>query len=97
MPTEISFARFSLSNSALYFFSYLELSELRSCALVCKHWYRCLHGDENSEVWRSLCARSLAEEALRTDITINCIVHTRVRAQKEITKPDGMIPQGPEC
>ncbi|PNJ01931.1 FBXO45 isoform 2 [Pongo abelii] len=30
-------------------FSYLELSELRSCALVCKHWYRCLHGDENSE------------------------------------------------
>lgn len=35
-------------------FSYLELSELRSCALVCKHWYRCLHGDENSEVWRSL-------------------------------------------
>ena len=52
-------------------FSYLELSELRSCALVCKHWYRCLHGDENSEVWRSLCARSLAEEALRTDILCN--------------------------
>ncbi|XP_056653159.1 F-box/SPRY domain-containing protein 1 isoform X2 [Monodelphis domestica] len=52
-------------------FSYLELAELRSCALVCKHWYRCLHGDENSEVWRSLCARSLAEEALRTDILCN--------------------------
>lgn len=52
-------------------FSYLELSELRNCALVCKHWYRCLHGDENSEVWRSLCARSLAEEALRTDILCN--------------------------
>lgn len=49
----------------------LELSELRNCALVCKHWYRCLHGDENSEVWRSLCARSLAEEALRTDILCN--------------------------
>lgn len=56
-------------------FSYLELSELRSCALVCKHWYRCLHGDENSEVWRSLCARSLAEEALRTDILCNLPIY----------------------
>lgn len=52
-------------------FSYLELRELRSCALVCKVWYRVLHGDENSEVWRSLAARSLAEEALRTDILCN--------------------------
>lgn len=52
-------------------FSYLELRELRSCALVCKLWYRVLHGDENSEVWRSLAARCLAEEALRTDILCN--------------------------
>ncbi|KAJ7332104.1 hypothetical protein JRQ81_014284 [Phrynocephalus forsythii] len=52
-----------------FVFSYLELREL--CALVCKMWYRVLHGDENSEVWRSLAARSLAEEALRTDILCN--------------------------
>ncbi|KAK4819701.1 hypothetical protein QYF61_010795 [Mycteria americana] len=52
-------------------FSYLELRELRSCALVCKLWHRVLHGDENSEVWRSLAARCLAEEALRTDILCN--------------------------
>ncbi|XP_028586772.2 F-box/SPRY domain-containing protein 1 [Podarcis muralis] len=54
-----------------FVFSYLELRELRSCALVCKLWCRVLHGDENSEVWRSLAARSLAEEALRTDILCN--------------------------
>lgn len=54
-----------------FVFSYLDLRELRSCALVCKMWYRVLHGDENSEVWRSLAARSLAEEALRTDILCN--------------------------
>ncbi|MBZ3879167.1 F-box/SPRY domain-containing protein 1 [Sciurus carolinensis] len=52
-------------------FSYLELLELQSCTLVCKHWYHCLQGDENSAVWRSLCARSLAEEALRTHILCN--------------------------
>ncbi|XP_042312863.1 F-box/SPRY domain-containing protein 1 isoform X2 [Sceloporus undulatus] len=54
-----------------FVFSYLELRELRSCALVCKLWHRVLHGDENSEVWRSLAARCLAEEALRTDVLCN--------------------------
>lgn len=69
-------------------FSYLELSELRSCALVCKHWYRCLHGDENSEVWRSLCARSLAEEALRTDILCNLPSYkAKVRESRAMSKP----------
>lgn len=69
-------------------FSYLELSELRSCALVCKHWYRCLHGDENSEVWRSLCARSLAEEALRTDILCNLPSYkAKVREARSTSKP----------
>ncbi|PIO27144.1 hypothetical protein AB205_0108350, partial [Aquarana catesbeiana] len=52
-------------------FSYLELADLRSCGLVCKHWYRTLHGDENSEVWRSLCLRTISEEALRTDVLCN--------------------------
>ncbi|XP_040204704.1 F-box/SPRY domain-containing protein 1 isoform X1 [Rana temporaria] len=52
-------------------FSYLELADLRSCGLVCKHWYRTLHGDENSEVWRSLCLRTVSEEALRTDVLCN--------------------------
>eukprot|EP00073_Rattus_norvegicus_P051328 XP_017453712.1 PREDICTED: LOW QUALITY PROTEIN: F-box/SPRY domain-containing protein 1 isoform X1 [Rattus norvegicus] len=42
-----------------------------SCALVCRQGTAALHGDETSEVWRSLCARSLAEEALRTDILCN--------------------------
>lgn len=69
-------------------FSFLELSELRSCALVCKHWYRCLHGDENSEVWRSLCARSLAEEALRTDILCNLPSYkAKVRESRAMSKP----------
>lgn len=40
------------------------------CALVCWHWNNIL-ADENSEVWRSLCSRSLSEEALRSDILCN--------------------------
>lgn len=27
--------------------------------------------DENSEVWRSLCSRSMSDEALRSDILCN--------------------------
>lgn len=51
-------------------FSYLELSDLMRCSLVCWHWYNIL-ADENSEVWRSLCTRSLSDEALRSDILCN--------------------------
>lgn len=51
-------------------FSYLDLYDLMRCSLVCWHWNNCL-ADENSEVWRSLCARSLSEEALRSDILCN--------------------------
>ncbi|GCC33885.1 hypothetical protein chiPu_0012356, partial [Chiloscyllium punctatum] len=52
-------------------FSYLELPELLSCSLVCRHWNRCLEADENSEVWRSVCQRLLSEEALSSDILCN--------------------------
>lgn len=51
-------------------FSYLELSDLMRCALVCWHWNNIL-ADENSEVWRSLCSRTLSDEALRSDILCN--------------------------
>lgn len=53
-----------------HIFSYLELVDLMRCALVCWHWNNIL-ADENSEVWRSLCSRSLSEEALRSDILCN--------------------------
>ncbi|KAF5899999.1 F-box/SPRY domain-containing protein 1, partial [Clarias magur] len=53
-----------------HIFSYLDLSDLMRCSLVCRHWSRCL-ADENSEVWRSQCARLLSEEALRSDILCN--------------------------
>lgn len=53
-----------------HIFSYLELMDLLNCSLVCWHWNNCL-SDENSEVWRSLCARSLSDEALRSDILCN--------------------------
>ncbi|KAJ8278022.1 hypothetical protein GJAV_G00082920 [Gymnothorax javanicus] len=39
---------------------------------VCWHWNSCL-ADENSEVWRSLCTRTLSEEALRSDILCNLL------------------------
>ena len=48
-------------------FSYLKLSELRNCALVCKKWYRYLN-DENNDVWRMHCINTLAEEALKSDL-----------------------------
>lgn len=51
-------------------FSYLELSDLMRCALVCRNWNKTL-ADENSEVWRSLCTRTLSDEALRSDILCN--------------------------
>lgn len=51
-------------------FSYLELSDLMRCSLVCWHWNNIL-ADENSEVWRSLCNRSLSDEAMRSDILCN--------------------------
>ncbi|XDV47711.1 hypothetical protein PO909_017279 [Leuciscus waleckii] len=53
-----------------HMFSYLELPDLMNCSLVCWHWYNSL-ADENSEVWRSLCARLLSEEALRSDVLCN--------------------------
>lgn len=53
-----------------HIFSYLELADLMNCSHVCWHWYNCL-ADENSEVWRSLCARLLSEEAMRSDILCN--------------------------
>lgn len=55
-----------------HMFSYLELPDLMNCSLVCWHWNNCL-ADENSEVWRSLCARLLSEEALRSDVLCNLI------------------------
>jgi len=51
-------------------FSYLELSDLMRCTLVCWHWNNIL-ADENSEVWRSLCNRSLSDESMRSDILCN--------------------------
>lgn len=38
-------------------FSCLQLSELRSCALMCKRWHRCLHSNENSEVLQNYKAK----------------------------------------
>ncbi|KAJ8310679.1 hypothetical protein KUTeg_012544 [Tegillarca granosa] len=51
-------------------FSYLDISDLRNCSLVCKNWYEYLN-DENNDVWRFHCVRKLAEEALKSDILRN--------------------------
>uniref|UniRef100_A0A3Q2QYM5 F-box protein 45 n=1 Tax=Fundulus heteroclitus TaxID=8078 RepID=A0A3Q2QYM5_FUNHE len=53
-----------------HIFSYLEMCDLMRCSLVCWHWNSIL-ADENSEVWRSLSARTLSDEALRSDILCN--------------------------
>lgn len=54
-------------------FSYLDLSDLRNCAVVCKTWYRILT-DENNDVWRSHCMQRLAEEVIKSDLLSS--VHT---------------------
>ena len=51
-------------------FSYLDISDLRNCSLVCKNWYKYLN-DEDNDVWRIHCVRKLAEEALKSDILSN--------------------------
>lgn len=48
-------------------FSYLDLRDLRNCAVVCRSWKHFLD-DENSDVWRSHCLRKLPEEALKSDL-----------------------------
>lgn len=68
-----------------HIFSYLDLSDLMRCSLVCWHWNNCL-ADENSEVWRSQCARLLSEEALRSDILCNIASYKgKVRFSKTTT------------
>lgn len=54
-------------------FSYLDLCDLRNCAVVCKTWYRILT-DENNDVWRSHCMKRLAEEVIKSDLISS--VHT---------------------
>lgn len=51
-------------------FSYLSISDLRNCSLVCKDWYKFLN-DEDNDVWRFHCVRKLAEEALKSDLLKN--------------------------
>ncbi|CAJ0598741.1 unnamed protein product [Cylicocyclus nassatus] len=44
-------------------FQYLQLSDLRSCTLVCRHWYNVLNF-EDSAVWRALAQKKVSESAL---------------------------------
>ena len=48
-------------------FSFLDLTDLRNCTLVCKSWNRYL-ADENNDVWRFHCSRKLAEVAMKSNI-----------------------------
>lgn len=69
-------------------FSYLELSELRNCALVCHRWYHLLC-DENNDVWRLHCVRRLAEEALKSDLLSSLPTYkSKLRAFHHAWNPD---------
>ncbi|KAI4490417.1 hypothetical protein M0802_010688 [Mischocyttarus mexicanus] len=48
-------------------FSYLDLRTLKNCALVCKRWYKFLR-DENNDVWRIHCIRTLAQDAISSEL-----------------------------
>lgn len=48
-------------------FTYLDLCDLRNCALVCKTWNKIL-ADDNNHVWRMLCTMRLPEEVMNSDL-----------------------------
>jgi len=47
-------------------FSYLKLSDLYSCMLVCRNWNQAIN-DGRSEPWKSLCRRELSEQLLESN------------------------------
>lgn len=48
-------------------FSYLSLSDIRNCMLVCKKWYSLLC-NENNEVWRLHCLRFMSENVTKSEL-----------------------------
>jgi len=48
-------------------FTFLDLSDLKNCALVCTEWGRVL-SDENNDVWRSHCFRKMSREVIYSDL-----------------------------
>lgn len=50
-------------------FSYMNLSDIKSCLLVCKHWYRYLN-EENNDVWRLHCIRKLNSDSLKSGLLL---------------------------
>lgn len=48
-------------------FSYLNLKDLKSTQLTCRHFHR-ITSDENCEVWASLCLRTLHQEVVSSPI-----------------------------
>ncbi|CAH0389420.1 unnamed protein product [Bemisia tabaci] len=69
-------------------FSYLDLNDLRSCALVCKSWENFL-SDENSDVWRLQCFQKLSEEVLKSDLLSSLSTYkAKLRAHYHAWNPD---------
>lgn len=63
-------------------FTYLSLSDLTSCSLTCRRWYRIL-SNESSEVWKHHCLRQLSKSTLKSDILSSIPSHkykSRLRA-----------------
>lgn len=79
-----------------HIFSYLDLSDLMRCSLVCWHWNNCL-ADENSEVWRSQCTRLLSDEALRSDILCNLATYKGKVSQKNTNTPECVASYSSYC
>lgn len=61
-------------------FSYLDLKDLFNCVLVCRSWRNYLE-DENNDIWRSYCLRTVPEEALKSELLSSvCTYKARLRA-----------------
>jgi F-box protein 45 len=67
-------------NVTEHLFTFLSMSDLKNCALVCKQWNAVL-GDENNEVWRASCYRRLSREVIHCELLSSCPTYkSKIRA-----------------
>jgi len=52
-------------------FTFLDLSDVQSAALVCSEWNRVL-SDENGDAWRSHCIRRMTQDVLHSELLSTC-------------------------
>ena len=58
-------------NVTEHLFTFVSVTDLKQCALVCKQWNAIL-SDENNEVWRANCYRRLSRDVIHSELLSSC-------------------------